>query len=559
MKSEEQNQQKGCIGIVQLNRVGDILQTIKSIKIFKNNNPNIKIVLICRKSFGGFLSKNFNNLIDRFILLDTQSFFNKNSTDSLQLADVLQNTQREINQIKEEKIDILVNFTFSKSSAYLMSQVDATFKLGLTRDQMGNLIIQDRWSQYVYSNIMSSDLNTINLVDILCSMLDQNKVLDHTEDDSLNIIKNNPYIILHPFSSSKKKTYPMSSWVEVIKGILDDHAHSTVGVIGSHKEFSEDQELTDLDKKYPDRIKKIIAKDSFSLLLNEIKKCNLFIGNDSMGGHLASLLDKHTLTIALGPVRPHETVAYGKNNMTIAPRTDSLPTKSSKTSADTSYHEKVPPKVLRYLINSYLIGLVPNKENITKIVPARNLLTVDLYLTQFNHNSLELVSLTEDPQSLRKVFQNIYHVIWSFVLNNNEVNSSIPQLDKALIPQIENYEKGIEQLYQLNEFGITYANYILKETLSKEPNLNNIKDYSNKIAEIDNLALMIKENHPYLAPVIDFYHVMKANIFGRDTKELSKELTLIYQEENNVLKITHDFLIRIKNKNQIEREHKTDL
>ena len=69
-------------------------------------------------------------------------------------------------ELNAKKFDVTVNLSFNKSASYLNSLIKSQLTLGMSRNNKSEIVINDRWSQYVYSNVMNSFDTPFNLVDI---------------------------------------------------------------------------------------------------------------------------------------------------------------------------------------------------------------------------------------------------------------------------------------------------------------------------------------------------------------------------------------------------------
>ena len=104
------------------------------------------------------------------------------------------------------------------------------------------------------------------------------------------------------------------------------------------------------------------------------------------------------------------------------------------------------------------------------------------------------------------------------------------------------YINGLQYLFELCNFGQKYSRYILEEVSSKIPRLEKIKEYSNKIDEIDELQKLIKHTYPHLSPIIDYLTVQKGNLNGINIIELAEGSFTLYNEASNLISIIHELL-----------------
>ena len=101
------------ICVVQLTRIGDIIQTYQAAKQLKTENPNIELTLIARKKFSQGLDFLLKDVFTNIIELNTQDFFKSNKDDLQKVHTRLHNF---IHDIKKFDFDLVVNLSFNKSS-----------------------------------------------------------------------------------------------------------------------------------------------------------------------------------------------------------------------------------------------------------------------------------------------------------------------------------------------------------------------------------------------------------------------------------------------------------
>ncbi len=147
------------IGIIQLGDTLRVLETLLSFKNYRKTYPEIQKTIILKMDASIFeiiLKEEFDEIIyissmETTSIEKTEDYF-KNKFFSLSFS-------------------VLINLTFSKSSAYLSSLINADFKLGFQYSKTNYLFIGDSWSRYVYSVIMGGNLNSFSIVDIFKSII----------------------------------------------------------------------------------------------------------------------------------------------------------------------------------------------------------------------------------------------------------------------------------------------------------------------------------------------------------------------------------------------------
>jgi len=519
--------------IIQLSRYGDLIQTYQAAAELKLEHPNIRLVLVARKKFAEPLDFILKKVFSKIYLLDPPSFFE--TKDEYNLENVKNNIRYFLNEIHCEKIFVTINLTFSKTSAYLNSLIKSENKLGLARDNPHQFLINDNWSKFIYSNVMGGPLNPFNLVDLFKNMFGTNA---NSYKNLKTISPESGILIFHPFASQEKKRWNLNNWSEVMYLVLRDVPKSKIYIIGSPEEYKESMEIINnpILSKYKQRILNLTGTKPISELAEYFVKGQLFVGHDSMCGHLASLYGVQTVTISLGTVRPDETTPYGAANVNLSPKTKCFPCFPNDKCDDFKCHNDLQPQAVGEVIKSLITD-----ENLRQ-VDKFNFEALNIYVSEINDNGFRLTQVNSEIDDMPYIFKNYYRTLWNYLISEKEENIACPTINEDEASFLTKYLEGIEHIFELNDFGKKYSSYIIQEYEDTTPNITNIQDYTKRLKEIDELTLVLKKSYPYLSPVVDYFHVSKANVAGSNIAEMSANMLLTYQQFNNANSIIYELI-----------------
>jgi len=552
----EQTNQK-TIGIIQITRIGDILQTYIAAKTLKEQRPEVRIILIARKQFVTPLTDIISDGFDAIYPIDCQDIF---STPGQGLTGAKKELNNFLKKISNENLSVLVNLSFGKTSSYLSSIIETKFRLGPFSDNNANIIINDYWSQYVYSNVMGGPLCPFNLVDIYKSILgvEFKNIEKQSAVSQIDLSKN---IYIHPFASHSKKKWKVSKWIEFCYKILKDNPKQELYIVGSKDEVDHSIQISTnpLLTEFKSRIHNITGQTTIQQLYLKLKRdCSLFIGHDSMVGHLAAIADVRTVTISLGTTRPNETTPYSANNYNISPKTNCYPCFPTDKCEYYQCHADISYSAINMLTQELITNGKLTEEFHKNIENSFQLNSVDISKSIYSENGLlKLQPTTKNPLSLKDIFRSYYRISWYFLFSSKEESGGYPELNKNTHQQLLNYIPGIQHLYELAEFGKKYSKYILQELASDNPNMQQIKDYGTKIDEIDNLTSLIKTNYPMLSPIIDYFTVVKSNLSGENIVELTQSSYLCYEDCASVCSIIYEFIEKTITEHKINNQRAT--
>ena len=87
-----------------------------------------------------------------------------------------------------------------------------------------------------------------------------------------------------------------------------------------------------------------------------------------------------------------------------------------------------------------------------------------------------------------------------------------------------------------------YSKYILQELSKEEPSIELIKDYSGKIDEIDRLKVLVKGSHVELAPIVNYYALVKSNLSGTNLVELTESSYVAYHDCATYISVMYELV-----------------
>ncbi|MGB0454372.1 MAG: glycosyltransferase family 9 protein [Bacteriovoracaceae bacterium] len=533
---------KKRICIIQLTRMGDLLQTLKAIEPL--DRENIEFTLVARKTFAQpilfLLEKKFKDVY----LFDTEEIYGQKDLEEADKA-----LQSFIDQINQNEHEIVVNLTFSESSGYLATLINSKNKFGLNISKDRKRNITDKWSQYLYSTALTGPHNPFNFVDIFKMIIgvptEMNNAIEPTTRKK--------QIVIHPFASRTRKYWKPTKWIEFIKHFHAQNKDSKIIIVGS----KEEKELADVIYespvllKYRNRIENLCGETNLEEVYNLVKEAELFVGHDSMVGHLASLHSTPSVTISLGTVRPKETFPYTHNALVLSPKRDCFPCTSQTVCDNNICHSDISPKVSALLTHRYLKNSQAEEfdyDDLNKVIHENSFLSnsMDICLALGDSSGLcRLENLALKKFSLKESIDLIYRISWLYILEEKEENIQLPQITTDTQKELATYVQGVSQVYELAEFGKKFSKYILEELATDNPDTDKLKSYSAKLDEIDKLTNALIKPYPLLSPLVNFYSLSKANTLGEDLVRITMNTFFLYNDCSLMCSVFFDLANKI--------------
>ena len=520
--------------IIQLLRLGDLIQTLKAARQLKAENPSLSISILSRARFAKPLAFLLETVFDEVIYLETKDFIRESVE---QTREELHNF---INSIKEKDYSVTVNLSFNKSSGYLNHLIGTQWNTGVSRDNKNKITIQDKWSRFVYSTVMRGNQNPFNLVDLFRYILGckHNYLLEN-----LNSERKSSKIVIHPFASDKKKHWGASRWAEVIYKLSKQYPEAHFHIVGGNA----DRELGNQILNSPSLTN---SKDNISLEINKdiahvyeiLTKSMLFIGHDSMVSHLASETLTPSVILSLGPVRYQETTPYQNNVVNLVPKTKCFPCTVQTDCSLFSCHAHIPHQVVSAVASQLIQSQKIDSKELQKVVTPFHLSTVNIYQSEIFDENIEYHNLLNEHQDATQVFQHYYKILWHLYFNDVDIEITYPTITNEVAKELAHHLEGTQYLFEVYNFGTKYANQAIQNLRAGNDNHSALTDNINKLNDVSELTKVTASNYPLLQSIIDLIHVNTNSGDNTELKTILEEQLVGYHDGVHLLTALHSLI-----------------
>ncbi len=327
--------------------------------------------------------------------------------------------------------------------------------------------------------------------------------------------------------------------------LLKESPNINVKVFGSpkEKELAEQMLGTPSLKKYMDRVENHVGSLTLEQVAEEFKKCSHFVGHDSALGHLAKEVGLASLTVSLGTVRPIETAPYGINTFVLSPKTKCFPCFPDTECNFFQCHADLSYQAVTEIIRGFVVDEDINFETLKGKVSPFHLDSLNIYrFGPSNTGWYAAENIGDGESSLNESFRDILKVALTYKMEEIEENLSFPKISKSTSEQLSHLRGGIEQLYQLCEFGKKYSKDVIVEISKDAPSIERIKELGDKVQEVDQLMDLLPKAYPLLRTITDFYKVMKSNLYGENIVDIGESSYLVYNDNSVLCSLLYELI-----------------
>ena len=257
----------GSISVVSLHRLGDTVFTIPAIREIQKHYRR-KICIICFPESVPIYNLVFNDV--DFCVLEHDAFYLNGRIAS-------GNARRKLKSLKPS---IIFDITGLMLSASLIFSSKAKTIIGSNGNKLK--AIYDKFVEFRKSpQLIDIYLDAISPV---IKLSDRSKLKKRPK-----VFNPNGRIFIQPFAGWKEKEWNLKSYITLAGRLNEIYS---VSIITQNNQLS-----TDVIKEIDHLNIDLIQTNSVNELINSIKECSLFIGNDSGPVNIANFLGKPTFTI----------------------------------------------------------------------------------------------------------------------------------------------------------------------------------------------------------------------------------------------------------------------
>lgn len=272
------------ISIIVLHKIGDSIFTTHAIKKIIEFHPDKTISIICFPETKSIFQMSFPEVE---VLTIPHHHFWKGRIATHKAKKIL----------RDKKSKIIYDLTGAITSATLIASSKAKNIFGMNLEYFEPLY--DKYSPLR----KTPHLNDLYMDVVKMVFPVENNV---SYEFPFNAGQTNK-VLIHPHAGWKAKEWGIGKYLEVAKKLSSQYEVEFITERGSLAEEIKEE----IKEKF-----KLIETESIEDLIEEIKNCGAFIGNDSGPIYIANMLGKPTLTI-YGPTNPNYSKPFGEHHVEI--------------------------------------------------------------------------------------------------------------------------------------------------------------------------------------------------------------------------------------------------
>ena len=528
---KKQFHDKQNVLLVNITRLGDMLQATPTIAGIKMENPNCKITVLVEKQFSEVCHYLPN--IDEVIALDLGMTVRSLAREQEGIIDAFDYVSEVVEDLRSRNFDYCLNMSSSAYTALLLKMVGIDRNGGWTSDEEGHRVISSDWARLFASSVFHQNrqYNSLNLVDIFRCSADvdihprqlQINLLPEALSYADNLLaeasftNTGPLIAVQAGASQQKRQWLPRNFVQFIDILVKQH-NARVVMVGTNKEIEIIQPI--LDGCNSPNVFNAAGKTSIPQLAAVLSKCKLLVTGDTGTMHVSVAAGTPVVSMFLASAFGFETGPYGEGNIVIQPRIACAPCNPNKPCARPDCHDTFSPAALAALtalrlekdFNVLPEGLIPEDQAI-------------VYRSTFDEFGFcDLVPLnTKSPMSIEP-YRKAYRKLWLDELGGMMLPS--PQGKQTL--KVAQPVEGIEKIVEAAEQGIKTIDELFHAIRDYSTPASKFNQINDTLSQIDRHVEDVGFNHPHLGPLARMFIFAKENLSGTDAVELASQMRQNY-------------------------------
>lgn len=493
------------IGILNLTRFGDLVQTTPVLLGLRKRHPGAKLHLIVKSRFRSVAE--MLPAVDVIHEVDGHTITQILVDPGVPFLDRFCAIRKVVDRLCETHFDVCLNLTHSRASAVLISLLNTDRIVGFTLDRNGQRRVDNQWLGHMATLVRSRRLARFNLVEMYLGAAglvgSGEPVCVRIPDESRafaaeRLTGPGPLLAVQLGASTDTKTWSVERFAETLQELARRVPSLRVVLVGVAAEELQAQQLKWACPGV--RFEDLVGKTRVDELAAVLERVDLLLTGDTGTMHLAGAVGTQTCAVFVGLGTPHETAVYAEGHWAVMSRIACAPCAHFVECGHTVCHRDIPPEWLADLLQRIL-----EKRTVDDIPP---LPRADLLRTRFGEDGLiELVPVhtrRPEPQELlagayRAVFLESFEGvparpdrIWR---QAREYFGVEPQEWRAMLP-----ETLPGQLERLDELGRR-----AEETASRLGDLaarpTALREAGKTLHETDEAIYSIARSEPLLAPL----------------------------------------------------------
>ena len=532
------------IMIINLMRLGDLVQTTPLLRAVRREHPTARITLVVQDVF-----QEVAELMpgyDRLVVLDflrLAPLVDQEGQNLLAAYDYLATITA---TLKNPRSDLVINLTPNRLGAILTRLVAGPEVRGLTMTADRQFRSQPAWMAYMLCAAKHYRFNPFNIVDQFTrgggfrpqgegvALKPPATVLDQV-DRHLAALGRDPstwLIGLQPGASAVLRQWPPESFVTLARLLLETHSCHFL-LLGTEKE----RHLGEfIQARLPVGVTtSLMGQTRIADLAAYLARLQLLITNDTGTMHVACGVGTPVLGLFLATARVHDTGPTGRGHLALQPRLDCYPCQNTGVCTSLRCHQALDPALVAHLAQHRLQG-----QPLTQIDDNPFWENVDVFVSDYDDQGYQVYyPLICRPLDPAYFWNLVMRLGWRWLLDGSPeplrlvVQQGMEFIRRYFQPPINRLralqrEQALQELIQLAQQGLKRTGQILPLGVDADRHLARIKTLGERLVQIDTAIVRLGHIFPEIASLVEMFQLAQTYLEGSDLIPLTRQTRELY-------------------------------
>ena len=553
--------------VLNLTRMGDIIQSTPLISGLREKYPSAKITLLVTTNFSEFVP--FVPYVDDSRVLDLHQFKKINPDQAVTWVEIFNYLKSFMDELKSESFDMVVNLSHSRISALMVRYLAVKNVCGFNCNAQGDRVIHHKWMQYFATEPFNRNYNPFNLVEIFARsgdvdpagkniQLDESSITKNVTMDALRELQlrdDQLLIGIQAGSSLEGRRWSWQSFAELADRLINS-LDAKIVLLGVSAESHLAEKIM-AKSLYKNNLLDLTGKTNLVQLAGVLKQCNYVVGNDTGTLHFASALGTPVVGLYFAHAHVFETGPYYPGNLLFQSRASCAPCSYGVKCNQVVCVDHVSPELVAEMLCHHVIsGDWKAPENNAAFTD------IDIFETAIGEDDrIYLKPLIQHAITVQDLFRRAYEQLWLQVLPINDGAYVFPndfeeRLEnhfncsgaEKIWHEVEGKIKVLKKLAQYGEKGQKLATRLIDCLRTVRTSVSQLHGLGNDIEILDTEINLIGLTHPEIKPITDIYIRRKENLQDVDllqmTTETRKYYHRLHEESLKLIEIIESVLLR---------------
>lgn len=522
--------------LVNITRLGDMLQATPTIAGIKQENPECKITVLVEKQFEDIC--HIIPHVDEVKSLDLA--FTCRSIDREQdgIVDAFEYLSETVEDLRASRFDYCLNMSSSAYTALLLNLVGVTRSGGWTSDEEGYRVIESEWARLFATSVFHQNrqFNSLNLVDVFRCSADVEQhpehlvisvdraSMDHAQQllASAEFTNTGPLIAIQAGASQGKRQWDPRNFIKLINILVTKH-NARIVMTGSNKERAIIDPIVAACASA--NVVSLAGKTSVPQLAAVLKCTDVLVTGDTGPMHMAVAVGTPVVSMFLASAYGFETGPYSAGNIVLQPVLGCGPCNPNKSCARPDCHETVEPELVAHLTIERTKGEVTSVDQ--SLADPRK---VRVYRSVFDrHGFCDLVHINGDDTDPFRGYRRAYRSLWLDDIGGI-VDEDFPVAQGRSLKVMDDGVMGLTEVARHAQEGQALMAKLISVIRDVHAPGRMLGELNTQVVELDRKIEQCGFHFNQLGPLTRMFVFAKENLSGSDPYDLASQMNRVYQD-----------------------------